>query len=85
MSWSTRFWGHMGMGMNGGTELPWPPAAPGPVRVGILATVPPVAPSVVAYLPGGFRVQDLSQQLLPISAEHVGAPAQQSHIPAHQL
>lgn len=85
MSGSTRFWGHMGMGMNEGTELPWPPAAPRPVRVGILGTVPPVAPSVVAYLPGGLRVQDLSQQLLPISAEHVGAPAQQSHIPAHQL
>ena len=85
MSGSTRFWGHMGMGMNEGTELPWPPAAPRPVRVGILGTVPPGAPSVVAYLPGGLRVQDLSQQLLPISAEHVGAPAQQSHIPAHKL
>lgn len=30
-------------------------------------------------------MQNLSQQLLPISAEHIGAPAQQSHIPAHQL
>lgn len=49
-----------------------------------LETLPPVVPSV-AYLPGGLGVQDLSQQLLPISAEHVGAPAQQSHIPAHQL
>lgn len=36
-------------------------------------------------LPGGLGVQNLSQQLLPISAEHIGAPAQQSHIPAHQL
>lgn len=47
-------------------------------------TLPPIVPSV-AYLPGGLGVQDLSQQLLPISAEHVGGPAQESHIPAHQL
>lgn len=42
------------------------------------------APSVT-YLPGGLGVQDLSKQLLPVSAESVGASAQQSHIPAHQL
>lgn len=39
----------------------------------------------IAYLPGGLRMKNLSQQLLPISAEHIGAPAQQGHIPAHQL
>lgn len=30
-------------------------------------------------------MQDLSKQLLPVSAESVGASAQQSHIPAYQL
>lgn len=39
----------------------------------------------ITYLSRGLGVHDLSQQLLPISTEDVGAPAQQSHIPTHQL